>query len=293
MLTTERFARALGLPDEPEPVRAPEPTGDDPAFDQLIVGVRRRSGAVRTVLLSARESLLTGERDRAAEEVVEARRVATPLADPGLEAWIDLVASMVALADGAMDLAAGLSIRAERAAVRAGDEAAYLAVWWSRASQALRRGNAADGITMMQWMRGWLERTAPTLAGWGRCFEGAERLDEGEAGAAISCCAPLLADAPKTAAGWAAGNLVTGAFLALDRPEDAARIAVATLDHAGDAPAAVRARCYLAASRAFAATELSGPAGRCHELALALDAEVAADPSPLELDGAGLELRLL
>lgn len=300
MLNAERFAAALGIPEEEELVADPEPDPDaddagdaDPALTELLRGVRRRGGAVRTVLLSAREALLTGERAQAAGDVVAARRLAAPLADPSLEAWVDLVASMVALADGAIELAASLSIRAERGALRAGDEGTFLAVWWSRASHALRRGHAADGLVMSRWMRGWLERAAPSLADWSRCFEGADLLDERRPRETITCCAPLLASAPATPAGWAAGSLVTSAFLALDRADDAARIAVATLDHAADAPAAVRALCYLAAGRAFAAAERSDAATRCHEVAAALDPTAAADPTALEIEGAGLELRLL
>jgi hypothetical protein len=292
MLNTERFAAALGLPEEHEVAEA-EPAGDDAALVELLRGVRRRGGAVRAVLRSARESLLTGDRARAADDVVAARRLAAPLADPSLEAWVDLVASMVALADGALALAANLSIRAERGALRAGDEGTFLAVWWSRASHALRRGHAADGLVMLRWMQGWLERAAPSLADWSRCFEGADLLDEGKPREAITCCAPLLSGAAETAAGWAAGSVVSSAFLAIDRPDDAARIAVATLDHAAAAPAAVRALCYVAASRAFAAADLEDAAGRCAAVAASRDPGASTDPSALEVDGAGVELRLL
>jgi hypothetical protein len=247
---------------------------------------------VRGALIAARTALHGRDRITAARRVVQARELAAALADPTLDAWIDLFASVVALADGAPELGATLSGRAEDNARRVEDPAAYLAVWWTRAVRALRRGNGSDGVVMARWMGPWLTQVSPLLAGWLRCFEGAYHLDDGRRDAAIAACAPILSEAPATSAGWAAGRLVTSAFLALGRADDAARIAVATLDHAATAPPAVRAQCYAATALAFEAAQLDDAAARCADVARALDPSARADPSAAELDGAAVELLL-
>lgn len=303
MLTVDRFAAAVGTAgriaeggDGEARARADgaEGRGEERAdLVALVDGVRQRGREVRRRLDGARDALIGGDRVAAAREVVAAREIGEALVDPVIEAWTDMFASMIAVADGAAELGAVLSVRAEGGAARAGDAASFLAVWWTRAVRALRRGHAADGIAIARWMRSWLESVAPALAGWLRCFEAAHHLDDNRPEVAIATCAPLLAEAPTTAAGWAAGRLLTRGFLALGRAEDAARIAVATLDHASNGPDAVRALCYAGAASAFESAELGDAARRCAVIAAALDARVEADPSRAEVDGAGVELILL
>lgn len=306
MLTVDRFAAACGTSGRIAAGGVEGRTdgggegrgGEDRAGEgaELVVlteGVRQRGREVRRRLEVARGALVAGDRVGAAKEIVAAREIGAALVDPVIDAWTDMFASMIAVADGATELGAVISVRAEGGAVRGADAASFLAVWWTRAVRALRRGHAADGIAIARWMRSWIEGAAPALAGWLRCFEAAHHLDDNETELAIATCAPVLAEAPATAAGWAAGRLVTRAFLTLARAEDAARIAVATLDHASGAPDAVRAQCYAGAAAAFEAAELGDAARRCAEIALGLDPRVEADPSRAEVDGAGVELILL
>ena len=293
ILAVERMATAAATAPAAEDGAATPGEPVDPALAALVTGVRQRRDAVRSALIAARAALQRGDRPTAARHVVQARELAAALADPTLDAWTDLFASVVALADGAAELGAMLSCRAEDNARRAADPATYLAVWWTRAARALRRGNGGDGVVMARWMRPWLTQVSPLLAGWLGCFEGAYHLDDGRRDAAIAACAPILADAPTTSAGWAAGRLVTCAFLALGRADDAARVAVATLDHAAAAPAAVRAQCYAACALAFEAAQLDDAAARSADVARALDPSARADPSAAELDGAAVELLLL
>lgn len=186
------------------------------------------------------------------------------------------------LAYDAGDAAAGAtaSVEAERAFQQAPDPRGFLAVWVARAVRALREGDGDVGLAMARWMLPWLDQVAePAPRIWLRLF-GADWL----AGADQPATAVTwLAEALELAAPGspeflvAADRLVT-AFLALERPIDAARVAAAALDSPVGAAPGLRAEIYRGLAAGLQASAPGQLADYCALIAAALDA--AEPPGP-------------
>ncbi|MBZ0238773.1 MAG: hypothetical protein K8M05_41065 [Deltaproteobacteria bacterium] len=103
----------------------------------------------------------------------------------------------------------------------------------------------------------------------------------------------MVGAVPGTAEAALAGSIVTRAFLALDRPTDAARIATSSIERCPGLPARIAALLYLDAATALDAAGAADHAVRCSELAHRLDPDVFRAATPSDLARAGIELRIL
>lgn len=301
ILALDRLSRDLAVgtvavePTAAAPEVAPSaPVAAMPAsaMSALEAGLTRRSQRAGAALRGVRDGLGEGDVAAAATALARARVEASPLAG-ALDAWLDLFAAELAFAGGDLGLAAQLSCAAEASAHRAGDAAAFVAVWWIRGMRALRRGEGGDGELIARWMDGWLDELAPRQRHRLRCFTAAFVLDDERPEAAIAIAAETIGTIPGTIEAALCGSIIAQAFLALGRTTDAARVATSSIERSPEVPPRVRARQYYDAALALEAAGLDDEAARCAELALRLDPRVAADASAAELTGHGLEVLLL
>jgi hypothetical protein len=256
-------------------------------------GLRARRDRARAALRDVKRLLASAEIATARDAMAAARDLAAPLADPTLRAWIAIFESEMAAAARDLWSAAAFSCAAEDLAQRASDEATYLAVWWLRAVRALRRGDGGVGELTSRWMRTWLVRVAPRALTRLDCVAAAFALDDHRADAAIEIAAAVVAAVPGTHEAGLAGSIVAQAFLVLDRPTDAARIATSSIERCPGLPPALAARLYHDAATALEATGVTDVAARSSALARALDPEVDRATTPADFAAAGIELRLL
>lgn len=305
MLALERAAVDLPPSEPAEPATTSEPASTDAATvaahrdDEdrrrrtLERGIERRRERTRVALRDVKRALADGDLVAAGGALAAARDLAAPLADPGLLAWVTLFESELAAAAGDVAAAARRSCAAEQLARRAQDPSTYLAVWWLRAARALRRGDGGAGELMARWMDPWLADASPRARARLRCFAAAFALDDDRADRAIELAAAVVGSAPGTAEAALAGAIVAQAFLALDRPTDAARIATSSIERCPGVPARIAARLYLDAAAALDAAGAAELAARADALAHRLDPDITRAISPADLARAGLELRVL
>jgi len=293
MLALERACRDLpSSATETATDSATEP-GPEIATDPLARGLFRRDARARAALRDVRAALASGDLVAAWSRLAAARDIASPLGDPRLDAWLELFESELAFAAGDVSTAARRSSTAEQAARRAGEPATFLSIYWIRAVRALRRGNGGDGELVSGWMESWLTSVAPRAGLRLRCFGAAFALDDDRPERAIDRAADVVAAVPGTSEAALCGAIVSQAFLALDRVTDAARIATSSIVRCPALPPSIAARLYLDASIALELAGAAAEAARCSDLALRLDPDVAAPPTPADMTSIGLEARLL
>ena len=201
---------------------------------------------------------------------------------PRLAGSIALLCSELALDSGDGESGAAASIAAERLFAAAGDERGLLAVWVARALRALRGGDPAAGLALCAWLLPRLDAaTEPAPRLWLRLYAAEELRAQDRVVDAIGYLADALElTTPGTAEHMVVADRLTAAFLALDRPADAARIAVAAIDVPELGPPALRARLYQTLSTTLRAMAPGPLAELCAGLAVSLEG--------LELpDGAG------
>jgi hypothetical protein len=292
MLALERAATDLPALGAHDPGAAGADDGGEPA-DPLERGLRRRGEAARAALREVKRALGEADAGGAARGLTTARAIAAPLGDQRLLAWIALFESELALATGDVVDAVERSCLAEDVALRAQDAPTYLAVWWIRAVRALRRGDGGVGELMTQWMERWLAQVSPRARLRLQCFAAAFALDDERPGRAIDVAASVVSDGPGTAEAALAGSLVTQAFLALNRPTDAARVATSSIDRCAGLPPRIAGRLYLDAATALDAAGATEHAARASQLAFQLDPDVASAATAADFARTGIEIRVL
>ncbi len=213
----------------------------------------------------------------------------------GVEPWrlfgsIALLAAEIAYDAGDAQAGANASVAAERAFQRAPDPRGFLAVYVARAVRALRQGDGDRGVLMARWMLPWLDEVAePAPRIWLRLY-GAEHLaaDHQHAAAVTWLAEALAIAAPGSPEFLIAAERLVSAFLVLDRPIDAARVAAAALDSPIGAPSALRAEIYRGLAEGLRASADGPLADYCELIAVVLEDDdpitaASAAPPPHEL----------
>lgn len=205
----------------------------------------------------------------------------------GLEPWrllgsIALLAAELAYDAGDAQAGANASVEAERAFRQAPDPRGFLAVWVARAVRALREGDGDAGVLMVRWMLPWLDQVAePAPRIWLRLFGADWLASDGQVASAVTWLAEALELAAPGSPEFllAAERLVT-AFLGLERPIDAARVAAAALDSPIGAPPTLRAEIYRGLAEGLRQSAPGPLADYCDLIAVALDDDDDAPAVP-------------
>lgn len=233
-------------------------------------------GAAWALHAAARAAFARGDdataHDRALAGALLVEGLAATPSPPRVIGWLRLLLSEVADATGAAEASARWTVLAERAFDAARDPSGARAVRLARALRALLRGDGDAGEALAADLAPALEADEPLAACWLRLAWAQRALDAGRPRDALAIVTRALELAPRERGEHVvAAALAARALLALDRAGDAARVAVAALDH-GSADAAPEARAlgYRELGAALAAAGQDRLAHLCLDVAASL-----------------------
>lgn len=239
-------------------------------------------GAAWALHAAARAAFARGDdaaaHDRALAGALLVDGLAAGAAPPRVVGWLRLLLSELADVTGAAEASARWTVLAERAFEAARDPAGARAVQLARALRALLRGDGEAGEALAAALAPALEADEPLAACWVRLAWAQRALDAGRPRDALAVVTRALELAPRDRGEHVlAAALAARALLAVDRPGDAARVAAAALDPAGDAAPEARALGYRELGAALAAAGQERLAHLCLDVA----ASLASTPADL------------